>query len=65
MTQKIIDPTANLKALTDDEVSQLFHVCVTNVDLFLKLMPDHPWLDLLKKNPNQALQGLMFIRGMK
>jgi hypothetical protein len=65
MTQKVIDPSSNLKNLTDDELSRLFHICKTNADLFLKLMPGHPWLELVKKNPTQALQGLVLVHQMK
>lgn len=65
MTQEVIDPTSNLKNLTDDELSRLFHICKTDADLFLKLMPGHPWFELVKKNPNQAMQGLVYVRQMK
>jgi hypothetical protein len=62
MTPKGIDPTKNVKNLSDDEISRLFHLCNENVDLFLKLMPGHPWFMLLKKDPSAALRGLAWFR---
>ncbi len=62
MTQKVFDPTKRIKLLNDDEISRLFHLCNENADLFLKLMPEHPWLMLIKKDPSQALRGLIWFR---
>lgn len=62
MQQRTYDPTQNIKKLTDDELSRLFHVCKENADLFLKLLPGHPWLELVRKNPDLALKGLVYFR---
>lgn len=62
MNQKTYELGSGLKTLTDDELSRLFHICKENVDLLAKLMPGHPWLELLRKNPNDALKGLVFAR---
>lgn len=54
-----------IKKLTDDELSQLFHICREHTDLFLKLLPGHPWLELVKKDPSSALKGLVWIQEQK
>lgn len=61
--QKItFDIVGNLPKLSNDEMSQLFHMCKENVDLLLKLMPGHLWLELVKKDPQKALIGMVFVR---
>lgn len=60
MSKNTIHPEQNLKKLTDDELSRLFHICKENVDLFEKLLPGHPWIEMLKKNPSMALQSLVY-----
>jgi len=56
------EPAKNLKNLSDDELSRLFYVCRENVDLFLKLMPSHPFFLLIKKDPQMALKGMTYER---
>ena len=59
---KTFTPSTHLPKLTDDELSQLFHMCLDHVDLLIKIMPGHPWLELLKKDPQKALIGLTYMR---
>ncbi len=51
----------NIKTLTPDELSRLFHIVTTNVDLFEKLMPGLPFLKLVAMDPAKAYALLHFV----
>jgi len=59
MEQQILNLDNNLKELTADQTDRLFDILKNNIDIFSTLIPNAPFLMLIKSGMIEQAQTMM------